>query len=96
MPAEIVHKRKLCVPEKVLSTAFKTRSPEWNVLKAYKQCAFQLIEKHREAEKKDKEPIISEVLKEPLPLYFQKKKANQKRRRQEKHELIKKNRKALV
>jgi hypothetical protein len=34
-------------------------------------------------------------LKEPIPLYFQKKKANQKRRRQEKHELIKKNKKAL-
>ena len=30
-----------------------------------------------------------------MPLYFQKKKANQKRRRQEKHELIKKNKKAL-
>lgn len=30
-----------------------------------------------------------------IPVYFQKKKANQKRRRQEKHELIKKNRKAL-
>lgn len=96
LPTEIVHKRKVFVEEKVLSSAFKTRSPEWNVLKAYKQCASQLIEKRREAEKKDKEPVISEVLKVPLPLYFQKKKANQKRRRQEKHELIKKNKKALA
>jgi hypothetical protein len=34
-------------------------------------------------------------VKEEVPLYFQKKKASQKRRRLEKHELIKKNVKAL-
>ena len=36
------------------------------------------------------------IEKKQVPLYFQKKKESQKRRRQEKHELIKKNRKALL
>jgi hypothetical protein len=40
-------------------------------------------------------PEIATTVKKEVPEYFRKKKASQKRRRQEKHELIKKNRKAL-
>lgn len=45
--------------------------------------------------RKKVEPEIVEKVNEEIPLYFRKKKASQKRRRQEKHELIKKNRKRL-
>ena len=41
-------------------------------------------------------PDLANKLVKEVPAYFKKKKANQKRRRLEKHELIKKNRKALV
>jgi hypothetical protein len=41
-------------------------------------------------------PVLADKVETAVPLYFQKKKASQKRRRQIKHELIKKNRKALV
>jgi hypothetical protein len=54
------------------------------------------IEVYRTEQKSKVMPLISDKLVEDVPLYFQKKKANQKRRRQEKHELIKKNRRALV
>ena len=46
--------------------------------------------------RKTQQPCIAENINEEVPIYFKKKKANQKRRRLEKHELIKKHRKELV
>lgn len=68
------------------STAFKVKSPEQIMLKCARTACRDQLEKWREEIK----PNIATSLNEEIPIYFKKKKANQKRRRLEKHELIKK------
>jgi hypothetical protein len=79
------------VAHKPKSSAFKISSPEGVVLKCARADCKASLEKWR----KEKPPTIETVL-DVTPEYFRKKKANQKRRRLEKHNLIKKNRRALI
>ena len=67
------------------------RAPETIALRCLRDAIKPELQKMRVVLK----PTIAKEV-DDTPLYFKKKKANQKRRRQIKHELIKKNRKALV
>jgi hypothetical protein len=71
-------------------TAFKIASPESVVLKCARSACKLELQKWR----LEVVPTISKEV-DATPLYFQKKKASQKRRRLEKHNLIKANRKVL-
>lgn len=86
----IANKKNQKQPKKA-SSAFKVRSPEQILLKSKRDACRAKVEEWR----KESKPNLAEDLKEEAPLYFQKKKASQKRRRLEKHELIKKHVKAL-
>jgi hypothetical protein len=89
--APLAGKKKKQKQPKNASTAFKVRSPEQILLKSKRDACRAKVEEWR----KESKPNLAENVLEEAPIYFQKKKASQKRRRLEKHELIKKNVKAL-
>ena len=91
LPNGLLRNNKTNKTLKVRKEVFQVRSPTEIALKAERERFREEVEKFRK-----KSVNSPQNAKKGMPEYFRKRKANQQRRRKEKHELIKSNRNALV